>query len=128
MASRALWTELMFWQKADELGFITNDEVFRKQIVDLKRKIRRIDREAENRKDPYSHIVKSDFDGYWEKIVFPVEEDDTLEDAEAFFANYYEMPYRPTYYDCTGQLFTAYHSTFKVGDKWIIYHRVDMDI
>lgn len=123
---RNLWKELLFWKEMNGTEF--GNHKFDKEIIKVKRRIRQWYKNVESSKDLYSSIVKADEDGYWEKIVFPASDDDSMEDAEAFFVNYYKMPYRPTYYDCTGQFFTAYHSTFKVGNKWIIYHRVDMDI
>lgn len=75
----------------------------------------------------HTHLVKNDYDYMVEKTVYPYE-GETLEEMEEFFEEYFRIPYYDRGYDCTGQLFTSWHSIFKINGNWIIYHAISRDV
>lgn len=53
---------------------------------------------------------------------------DSIDEARAWFEEYEVLHYRPTYYDCTGQLFTQWYRIFRHPDGHLIaYHSVACD-
>ena len=79
-----------------------------------------------NRPEPKEKVVKGDFDRVITLIEFP-DWVKTLEDAEDYFCCNYHRAYVPTYYDCTGQIFTSWHKCFKRRGKWMCYHGMAVD-
>lgn len=49
------------------------------------------------------------------------------EDAEAYFKNNLERHYRPSAYDCTGQIFTLWHKPVFRSGSWWCYHCFGVD-
>lgn len=89
-----------------------------------------------NRKQALRAAAESDrrivkdygIDGFVLRIDLP-EELRSKDEARAWFEEYEVLRYRPTYYDCTGQLFTSWYSIFKhpTKDHFIAYHSVACD-
>ena len=89
-----------------------------------------------NRKQALRTAAESDrrivkdygIDGFVLRIDLP-EELRSKDEARAWFEEYEVLHYRPTYYDCTGQLFTQWYSIFKhpTEDHFIAYHSVACD-
>ena len=52
----------------------------------------------------------------------------TKEDAEEYFEEYCYMRCRPTMYDCTGDLFTAWYKVYRHCDRWWAYHSIGCDV
>lgn len=92
----------------------------------IAKKIRAAIREWNNRPEPKEKVVKGDFDRVITLIEFP-DWVETLEDAEDYFCCNYHRAYVPTYYDCTGQIFTTSHKCFKRRGKWMCYHSMAID-
>ena len=72
-------------------------------------------------------MVKDDGDAYTELIALP-EDCKTDDDAVGFFRDWLLIECRPSQYDCTGQLFTAWYKVFKRGGRFMAYHRVCADV
>ncbi len=66
-------------------------------------------------------------DGYILRVECP-EYVKTKFDAEEWFHENEELFYYPSPYDCTGQLFTSWHSLFNVNGKWICYYGISCDV
>lgn len=49
------------------------------------------------------------------------------EEAEAYFKNNLERHYRPSAYDCTGQVFTLWHKPVFRSGSWWCYHCFGVD-
>lgn len=118
------------WESLSDLAeFKANSNAMKfanEEIIKCKKAIRKeIKRKENETKD--RRIIKGDWDGYLVKIYCP-EWVQTMEDAEEWFDEFerIEMIYYP--WDCTGQLFTSWHSIFCVNGKWICYHDVAMDV
>ena len=78
--------------------------------------------------DETRHIIKDyGIDGYIELVEFP-KHVSSREDAEDYFNEMELIVYRPSAYDCTGQLFTGWHRLFERRDSWWCYHRVCCDV
>ena len=90
----------------------------------LKNEVRNWKKKQRNEK-PLSKIIWSDSDSYIELIETDCE---TLKQAEDYFDIWFRKECISSQYDCTGQLFTVWHKTFKRRNKWFIYHKVSMDI
>ena len=72
-------------------------------------------------------MVKDDGDGA--VVRFPLPESLKTEDeADEYFREYDYMYYRPTYYDCTGQMFTSWYKIYRKDGRFWAYHRVDLDV
>lgn len=95
-------------------------------MKDYRLKAREIYRDEESRKDPYRVNVINRGDDYVEKLVADYN-GETLEEVEEWFHENYYREYWNKGYDCTGQLFTYWHSIFLVDSKWIIYHCIAID-
>lgn len=66
------------------------------------------------------------WDSMWRKIIFPNEywtDEDKKEFVEAIW-----IPYIPTYYDCTGQLFTRAVDVFNTPNGVVAYTRECLDV
>lgn len=48
--------------------------------------------------------------------------------AKAYFEDRCEYHYRPSPYDCTGQLFTRWYKLFLRNGRWWAYHSVGCDV
>ena len=74
------------------------------------------------------HIIKDySIDGYIELIELP-EYVKSKDEAEEYFESEEKLIYKPSAYDCTGQLFTGWYKLFVRRDKWFCYHRVCCDV
>lgn len=104
-------------------------EFWEDELVRAKRAYRAYLREDEERKKVFDGVVVNrggDWDYYWRKVFFKGEHW-TDEKKDQFRAAVWK-PYKPTYYDCTGQIFTAFVDIFNVPSGVVAYIREDMDI
>ena len=100
-----------------------NPEADKKAVIEIKREIRRYLRLETG------HKIVKDFspDGYIELVELP-EQLETQEDAEQYFNENLWIHYYPTYYDCTGQLFTGWVKVFRRRGRYMAYHAICKDI
>lgn len=69
-------------------------------------------------------IVKDyGMDGYIELFELP-----DVSDPEAYFEENERLVCAPSQYDCTGQVFTMWHKIFKRRGRYMVYHRVAIDV
>lgn len=72
-------------------------------------------------------IIRSDYDGYVEKIVFKEGMNHwTKEEMEEMFEENYTMETNSPY-DCTGLAFTSWFSVVKLANRWVAFHSVGID-
>lgn len=93
----------------------------------IAKKIRAAIREWNNRPEPMEKVVQQDDYGYITTLIEFPEFVETAEDAEEYFDYKYRRTYVPTYYDCTGQIFTTSHKCFKRRGKWMCRHSMAID-
>lgn len=75
----------------------------------------------------YEHRLTRDYgDGFVELVTMPDSIHDK-QDANDFFDAYIKRECVWTPYDCSGQLFTAWHHIFKRNGRWCVYHCVACD-
>lgn len=126
MELKKLWEDLLLWEKCQKEFPDWDGSV---AIKKAKKRIRQYYKDEAEKQDPYIvSVFREDWDGYIEKIVAPVEPGDTKEAVKLWFDDYYRIHYYNRGYDCTGQLFTAWRSIFKVNNNWVIYHCVSADV
>ena len=124
------WSDLIFWEKVcKELEAQTGIKANKtKEVLDeMKRKIRR---QSKNYRFSPDEIVfrQEIFDSAMFKYPLP-EYIKTFEEAEEYFDEYERLYYKPSAYDCTGQLFTGYHKIFRKPDgRFWCYHGIDRDV
>ena len=114
------WQELKFWQST-KAGSEREAAFIDKEIKNLKSSIR----EYNNREDDGRYALRNEFDGCI--VVIPCGADCTKEEVEEYFQDYERIEYRPTYYDCTGQHFTSWHSIVWRNNQWYLYHAISVD-
>lgn len=92
------------------------------RIVEIKRQLR-----AHNRNTGDGTVVHDDGDYHIVKLPLP-EDIQTKEEAREYFRECEYIEYRPTYYDCTGQLFTQWYKIFQKPDgRFWAYHCIGID-
>lgn len=124
MKIREMWEEVAMLR---QLNRVCGEDVFNKAIDHYMKRIRKAYREEREQADPYRVAVfKDDGYGYYEKLIAE-DSGETVEEVEEWFYENYFIPYYNRGYDCTGQLFTAFHRVFRVAGQWVIYHRVNID-
>lgn len=52
----------------------------------------------------------------------------TIEEAKVWFSKHRYREKLPYYYNCSGQLFTAWHKIFKRNGKYFAYHCICRDV
>ena len=93
------------------------------RVVELKRDLRKYFHRPVSKR----RVIQNDSDGYIE--LFPLPEGlESLEDAREWFENMEYLEYRPSLYDCTGQLFTSWYKVFPRRGGFYVYHRVSIDV
>ena len=99
-------------------------EHIKARIIEMKRQIR-----ANNKHDNEGKVVQDNgIDGCIIKLPLP-ECIKTLEEADEYFTEFEFIRYRPTYYDCTGQSFTAWYKIFQKPDgRFWAYHHIARDV
>lgn len=98
-------------------------EVLKEKIKTLKKRIREY-----VKKEKMDHFcIKSDCDGYIEKILLP-DRIDSKEEADIWFKENEYRTCKPSQYDCTGQLFTGWYRIFHINDRYVAYHCLCMDV
>jgi len=118
---------LRFWLKEMHRthGFVNLPRPMAKEDADeLKRQIRAFLKPFVSKRV----IISDDGDRCIIKLPLP-SEIKTAEDADEYFMQNEYIEYEPTYYDCTGQLFTAWYKIFQKpnGEFWA-YHSIHRDV
>lgn len=106
-----------------------NPNPYDDELAEAKRAYRANLRKKEDRKKFCGGLIVNgggDWDYCWYKIFFKGEHW-TDEKKDQFRAAIWQ-PYRPTYYDCTGQIFTSFVEVFNVPSGVVVYVREDMDV
>ena len=108
--------DVLFWYRS--LPFVKDKET----ADEIKRSVRRfLHRETQER------CFNGDFDGVTK--VYPLPEWlSTEEEANEYFKDVEYIYYRPTYFDCTGQLFTSWYKIFSKSGRFWAYHRICRDV
>lgn len=78
--------------------------------AELVKEVKRAIRAYTHRPDPIGRVFDESIDGYIALYPLP-ERIVSMDEAVEFFEDNERMTYRPTYYDCTGQLFTSWYRT-----------------
>lgn len=94
-------------------------------FVALKRRIRKLNKEAVDYLDGNRIIKEYGIDGYVYREVLKAT---SMEKAEDEFEDYHRRTYIPSIYDCTGQAFTEWHKIFVIRGKYVLYHSVGFDV
>lgn len=119
------------------------DKIIRKQLVKegkFKGEIRKkfIDAEKRHKKELREAIKEEEFDNgnviiyggdydrMWKKLFFPNES--WTEEQKQKFIDYNWKHYKPTYYDCTGQIFTTRIKIYNTPNGVIAYIFEAMDV
>ena len=116
------------WEKALKNGGFGNPKSAEEYLIKMKRDIREFNkRKSEMYADPQYRTFSDDYESVWIRKPLP-DYIKTMEDAEEYFdeEERIEMIHYP--WDCTGQKFTGRHCIFEVNGRFILYHRVDIDI
>lgn len=119
--------DLKFWllEMRRTKGF-TSIPMDKETADDLKRRIRSYTGKPVSNRVAFGGY--SDSDSYI--IKFPLPADiKTAEDADLYFMQNEFIEFVPTYYDCTGKLFTRWYKIFQKpnGEFWA-YHRISRDV
>lgn len=62
-------------------------------------------------------------------VRFPVPEScETKEDMTEWFEEWEYIKYRPSMYDCTGQMFTAGYEFHKLNGRMWVWHHIGVDV
>lgn len=79
--------------------------------------------------DDWHHVSRSnECDGWFEYGFFEDEPEMTIEELREEAYNAFGIPYRPTYYDCTGQTFTQYIRVHRNPNGLVsVVHRLAID-
>lgn len=100
----------------------TNPKAAQK-VVEMKREIRRCTKPVNDGR----RIIHHGEDSYIELVELPEWLADEA-DASQYFEENVFIHYRPTYYDCTGQLFTSWYKIFRRNGRYMAYHLVCADV
>ena len=114
--------QIIYWYNKGEI-FQNKGNLY---IEELKREIRNYFKRKEKALELRGRIIHDTGDSFISIIKCPdwvIDE----ESAEEWFANCGRITYRPTYYDCTGQLFTSGYKFCKRNGNYYCYHRVAME-
>ena len=114
------YEDARFWEWALRDAGLKNPWV----IVDAKKALREFYSEPI---DTERRVFNNDYDGA--TVVLPLPKDiKSAEEASEYFKEYEYIHYRQTYYDCTGQSFTAWYKVFQKPDgRFWAYHRIAVD-
>lgn len=118
--------DVQFWTLF--LRDLAIDKIGTDRNKDLVKEVKRSIRAYTNRPVSPNRIFGEDIDGLIS--VFPLPESiSSREDAIEFFEENELIVYRPTYYDCTGQLFTSWYKIFQKPDgRFWAYHSIGRDV
>ena len=95
--------------------------------ADYTKELKRDIRAYTHRPERISRVFDADYDGYI--AVYPLPERiASKEEAIDFFEDNERRSYRPSYYDCTGQAFTAWYKVFQKNGRFWVYHRISYDV
>lgn len=113
------WFEML---SAEQDTFQKKMDRARERIRELKRDIRAYN----NKETDGRYVIRNDWDSYVMVIPFPA--DWEREDVEDYYQTEEFMPRPNSIYDCTGQLFSAWHSIVRRAGRWYLYHSVQLDV
>ena len=97
-------------------------------IIDYKKAIREYNSRQQDRYEMNSRIIEDNgMNGITVLTKLP-DYINSMEKAEEYFTEELYSRVNRCQYDCTGQVFTVWHSIFKRNDGYIVYHHKAMDI
>ena len=114
------------------MRYMVNDAGCESLVKEVKRALRQYAKHSTHiiDVDGYTYerrIVKDNgIDGFVELVTLPDSIQDK-QDANDFFDAYIKKECVWTPYDCSGQLFTAWHHIFKRNGRWCVYHCIACD-
>ena len=121
---KAAYESLYIWQELLQGGGKPENEArAQERIRQLKRDIRKYHRENTEQGE---YIIGGDWDCCIK--VIPMPQDWTRDDAEEYFQAREFIAAPRSMYDCTGKLFTAWHSIKRRAGRWYIYHCICADV
>lgn len=112
-----------------ERGDAVHQQYYEEKLAQTKHDYRQRLKEKNAKKYVFNgEIVNEggDWDYSWYKVFFPHEKW-TDEEKDEFRAAVWK-PYKPTYYDCTGQIFTRFVDVFNVPNGVVAYIWEAMDV
>ena len=98
---------------------------FEPALIACKRRIRKLTKDIGDDLNGKRIIHEYGVDGYIYREPLNAA---TKEEAEKEFDRNHRIDYRPTYYDCTGQMFTGWHRIFRINGKYVLYHKISFDV
>lgn len=99
-------------------------EAKEKHLRDIKKDIR----EYTHRAPDTARVIHDGGYGSWIELMELPEELETKEEAAEYFEENCWRHYTPTYYDCTGQIFTQWYKLVQRRGRWMAYHSLGMDV
>ena len=126
---RAAYESLNIWRELMQDARHEYDEKISRaeqRIRELKRDIRAYYKRQAAEQERGVYTIRNDWDGFIK--VIPLPQDWTRDDAEEFYETEEFLPRPNSIYDCTGQLFTAWHSIVRRAGRWYLYHCISMDV
>ena len=115
--------------KNENESAILDMDSYNDSIKKIKKEIRDYLKEEDKRKERF--IRDDGIDGSIVLIELPSEINsvkiDSFELAEEYFKAYEYRTYRPSMYDCTGQVFTSWYKIIKRNNKFYVYHCISFD-
>lgn len=109
--------------------FTIENEAYQKKVDRANARIRELKRDIrryQNREQDGRYAIRNDWDGCIVVIPFPA--DWEREDVEEYYQANEFMDRPNSLYDCTGQMFSAWHSIVRRAGRWYLYHCVALDV
>lgn len=119
---KVAYEELLFWKREPRLkdNTLINDRIIKKLKEGIRDYFKRTDQRAER-------VIKWDSESVISLEELP-ETIKTEEAAEDWFCFHRYKEAIPSLYDCTGQLYTAWHKIFKRKGRYFVYHCICRDV
>ena len=122
------WVSFIRYAEEQRKNGVIYDEDDKAKTIetDIKKALRAYYKKEQNA-DPFKLVADYSIDGYIQRITMP----DTIqnaEDAERYYLNNYYKECKPSQYDCTGQLFTAWYKVGTLNGRPTVWERVCADI
>ena len=115
------YKDARFWEFVLRTDAIKNAD----RIAEVKKALRAFYHKGDEY--PEMRVFCNDNDGAIE--LYPLPDDiKTEEEAVDYFMEYEYIHYRPTYYDCTGQVFTSRFKVFNRFGQFWVYHILSRDV
>ena len=110
----------------EHLNILKKLNVDKDLIVSVKRIIRaKLKKMQKDLANEYRIVYDNGINGYIYKQILNAH---SMDEAESEFESYHHIAYTPSIYDCTGESFTAWHRIFFVNGKYVLYHRISLDV